>query len=159
VVTTQEAGASVDGARESGALRGVFDVERFSLGGLLQLVGHEMQHRGQQSEAGGCKRDGHERELKAWRLDSQIIRNDGCDRPTPRQALCEIRSEAFLTVQHVEDPRTTLLPAVTGDAFGHASRYPRLGKRAAWYAYAEKSRAHARSVFSARSRWYCGSES
>jgi hypothetical protein len=50
-----EARSSAAGAREFRASRGVFGVERFSFGRLLQLVGHEMQHGGQKSEAGGSK--------------------------------------------------------------------------------------------------------
>ena len=46
-------GSSAAGARESTALGGVFDVERFSLSRLLQLVRHEMQDGGYESEAGG----------------------------------------------------------------------------------------------------------
>ena len=46
-------GTSVAGARESTALRGVFDVERFSLSRLLQLVGHVMQEGGQEGKACG----------------------------------------------------------------------------------------------------------
>jgi hypothetical protein len=42
-------------ALESKASRGVFGVERFSFGRLSELVGHEMQHGGQKSEAGGGK--------------------------------------------------------------------------------------------------------
>jgi hypothetical protein len=45
------------GARESKASRGVFGVERFSFGRLSELVGHEMQHGGQKSKAGGSKCD------------------------------------------------------------------------------------------------------
>jgi hypothetical protein len=44
-----------EGHGNPAVLSGVFDVERFSLGYLLHLVGHEMQHGGQKSEAGGCK--------------------------------------------------------------------------------------------------------
>jgi hypothetical protein len=117
-----------------------------------------MQQGGQKSEAGGHKRDGHQREINARRLDRQIIRNDGADRPTSRQALCEIRSPISVTAPHGEHAHTTLVPAVTGDAIVQVWRYPSLGKRAAWYGYAEKSRAHARSVFPVRSRSDCGSE-
>lgn len=46
---------SAEAAWEPGASRGVFGVERFSFVGLSELVGHEMQHGGQRSEAGGGK--------------------------------------------------------------------------------------------------------
>jgi hypothetical protein len=118
-----------------------------------------MQHGGQKSEAGGCECGCHGREVKAWRLERQIIRTDGADRSTPRQALCEIRSAISVTAPNLKDACTILAPAVTGDVFGHAWRYPRPGKRAAWYGYAEKSRAHALSVDPVRSRFYCALKS
>jgi hypothetical protein len=40
---------------ESKASRGVFGAECFSFGRLSELVGHEIQHGGQKSEAGGSK--------------------------------------------------------------------------------------------------------
>lgn len=41
--------------REAMTSHGAFDLKRFSLGRLSELVGQEMQRGGQQSEAGGGK--------------------------------------------------------------------------------------------------------
>jgi hypothetical protein len=46
-----------------------------------------MQHGGQKSEAGGCKGDCHRCELRAGRLERQIVRTDGADRPILDQDL------------------------------------------------------------------------